>query len=85
MSFKGTQHKRDFLAGMLFDMNAEENLLQIGSSSQTSRRVCETVGLDDRELSEMHEVEVHARSLPEIQFNLRWNEHLVIQVIHKEN
>ena len=35
--FTGTQDKRDFLAGMLFTMSAEGNLLQIESPFQIFR------------------------------------------------
>ena len=87
--FTCTRNKRDF-AGMLSAMNAEGNFLQVESSSQISRvrKVFETIGPVDKELSKMHETEVHVISdsvlclgkqemnMPEIKFNIRWKEHL---------
>ena len=55
---------------------------------EREREVCETLGRVDSELSKMHEAEVHvflvsvpcmgkpAMNLPEITFNMRWNEYL---------
>ena len=87
--FTGTRNKRDF-AGMLSAMNAEGNFLQVEYWSQISRvrKVFETIGPVDKELSKMHETEVHVISdsvlclgkqemnMPEIKFNIRWKEHL---------
>ena len=50
--FTCTQDKRDLLAGRLFAMTAEENLLQVEYSSKISRnkKVCETIDPVDSEL-----------------------------------
>ena len=58
--FTSTQDERDFPAGVLSTMNAEGNILQIESSFQIlrSRKVCETSGPVDTELSKMFEAEV---------------------------
>ena len=62
--FRSTQDKRDFLAGVLFAVSAEGNILQIESSFQILRsgKVCETSGPFDTELSKMFEAEVHVFS-----------------------
>ena len=55
---------RDLLAGMLFTMGAEGNLLQIESPVQILRKkeIRETIGPVDIELSNVHEADVHVFS-----------------------
>ena len=79
--FKGTEDKRDLLAGKLFAMSAE------GKSCE-SKKVCETIRPFDQELLKMHDAQVHvfsdsvlctgneAMHEPNIKFTRRWNEHL---------
>ena len=51
---------RDLLAGMLCQLKAERNHLQIESPFHISRnkKVCETISLTDNGLSKIHEAEV---------------------------
>ena len=75
---------------MLHATFAEENFLQVESLCQISRnkKVRETHGPIENELSKVHETEVHvfsdsvvclgksAMNMPEIKFTERWKEHL---------
>ena len=75
---------------VLYQMKAEDNLLQIESPFQILRnkQVCETIRPIDNELSKMHAAEVHifsepvlclgrsAMTTPEINFTERCKEHL---------
>ena len=54
--FEDRKSKRDLLAGMLYQINVEGNVLQIESPIQIfrNREVCESIGPIDTELSEIH-------------------------------
>ena len=76
---------RDFLAGTLFTMGADSNLMQDESPYLIlrNREVCQTIGPVDTELSQVHEADVHvfsdsvlcvvkqAMNMPEIKFTGR--------------
>ena len=83
--------QENLLAGMLFTMNAEGNLLEIESSLfiLRSNKVCDTIGPVDSECSTMYDAKVHvfsdsvpclggqAMKMSEIKFHARSKEHLV--------
>ena len=82
--FSCKQYKRNVVAGVLFALTAEGNLMQVTSSEMLrNQRVCETIRFLDGDLSKMHEcfqipfyVQEKMNNEQEIKFNKRWNDYL---------